>query len=216
METEETEFGVRLYTILHMENETNFIAIHNFVMPNLSAFGSASQSGYGVNWHVPIDDHSHWVYRVQFERHVPIDKERIKRMRAINPDFRRTRVRANRYLQDRDEMKSGGSFAGLGTSFPEQDACVTEGAGLVQDRTQEHLGYNDQCIFAARQVLLRAIRAVEQGGEAPLACWDPAQNRVPGIVAWSRELPATEDYRAYTHDTVRAVTNAGQPQLVDG
>jgi phthalate 4,5-dioxygenase len=216
METEETEFGVRLYTILPMENDTSFIAIHNFIMPNLSAFGSASQSGYGVNWHVPIDDTVHWVYRVQFERQVPIDKERVKRVRAINPDFRRTRVKANRYLQDRDEMKNGASFAGLGTSFPEQDACVTEGAGVVQDRTKEHLGYNDQCIFAERQMLLRSIRTVEQGGEAPLACWDPAQNRVPGIVAWSKELPSSEDYRAYTKETERAVTEAGQPQLVDG
>jgi phenylpropionate dioxygenase-like ring-hydroxylating dioxygenase large terminal subunit len=214
METEPTEFGVRLYTILPIDAETNFVAIHNFVMPNLSAFGSASAHGYGVNWHVPIDDSSHWVYRVQFERVVPIDKERIRRVRGINPDFRRTRTRANRYLQDRDEMK-GQSFAGLGTSFPEQDACVTEGAGLIQDRTQEHLGYNDQCIVAARQMLLRAIRTVEQGGEAPLACWEASENRAPAIVAWSRELPASVDYRAYCKETERDV-RACQPELVDG
>ena len=107
------------------------------------------------------------------------------------------------------------SFAGLGTSFPEQDACVTEGAGLIQDRTQEHLGYNDQCIFAARQMLLRAIRTVEAGGPAPLACWDPARNRVPGIVAWSRELLASEDYRAHCKETERVVTSAGRAQLVE-
>jgi phenylpropionate dioxygenase-like ring-hydroxylating dioxygenase large terminal subunit len=214
MEIEETEFGVRLYTILPQENGNNYVAIHNFVMPSLSAFGSASQDGYGVNWHVPIDDVSHWVYRVQFERHVPIDAERIKRLRAINPDFRRTRVKANRYLQDRDEMKANRSFAGLGTSFPEQDACVTEGAGLIQDRTQEHLGYNDQCIFASRQVLLRAIRTVEQGGQAPLACWDPSENEVPGVVSWTRELPGSVDYRAYTREDERAVIASGRPQPI--
>ena len=48
----------------------------------------------------------------------------------------------------------GRSFAGLGTSFPEQDACVTEGAGLVQDRTQEHLGTSDLMIARTRQRLL--------------------------------------------------------------
>jgi len=216
IETEETEFGVRLYTVMPTEAGTNFVAIHNFVMPNCSAFGSGSTNGYGVNWHVPIDDTSHWVYRVQFDRTSPLDQERIRRARAINPDFRRTRVRANRYLQDREEMNTGGSFAGLGTSFPEQDACVTEGAGLIQDRTQEHLGYNDQCISVGRQVLMRAIRTVEEGGEAPMACWDPSENEVPGLVAWSKELPGTEDYRAYCHETVRAVTAVNETQLVKG
>jgi hypothetical protein len=206
LETEETEFGVRLYTVLPVNADTNFVAVHNFVMPSLSAFGSASADGYGVNWHVPIDDTTHWVYRVQFERSQPIDHERIKRSRAINPDFRRTRNKANRYLQDREEIKSGRSFAGLGTSFPEQDACVTEGAGLIQDRTQEHLGYNDQCIALARQVLLRAMRAVEQGGAPPIARGSDTDNGVPGIVAWSKELPVSVDYRAYCQERERAVT----------
>ena len=47
-----------------------------------------------------------------------------------------------------------------------------------------------------------------------MACWDPAQNRVPGLVAWSKELPTSVDYRAFCHETEdpekvrRAVRNA--------
>jgi hypothetical protein len=204
METEETEFGVRLYTVLDMGGAKNFVAVHNFVMPSLSAFESRSPDGYGVNWHVPIDDTIHWVYRVQFDRTAPIDHEAIKRSRGINPDYRRPRTKTNRYLQDREEMKTQ-TFAGLGSSFPDQDACVTEGAGPIQDRTQEHLGYNDRCIVAARLMLLRAIKDVQEGLDPPLVVRDPALNRVPGIVAWSKELSGSADWHAICKDSGLAV-----------
>lgn len=102
-------------------------------------------------------------------------------------------------------MKRGETFAGLGYSFPDQDACVTEGAGLIQDRTTENLGYNDKCILAERVMLLRAIRIVQAGGDPPLFVRDPALHRAPGIVAWSQELSSAADWRAECREMELAV-----------
>ena len=174
MEIEVLEFGVRLYSTTETANGGQQVGSHYFIMPNLSAFGFQSDGdGYGVNWHVPIDDTVHWVYRVQFSRDAPLDHESIRRSRLSPSDP--VRNRANRYRQDREEMKSA-SFAGLGISFPDQDACTTEGAGPIQDRTQEHLASTDKCLVAGRLMLLRAIRALQAGQDPPLFTRDPLCN----------------------------------------
>ena len=69
-------------------------------------------------------------------------------------------------------------------------AARPQGAGPIQDRTQEHLGYTDKTIAAARRALIRAIRAVEAGGEAPGVARDPAQNDFSGIGATKDIVPA--------------------------
>jgi hypothetical protein len=43
---------------------------------------------------------------------------------------------------------------------------------------------------------------------------DPSLNEVPGIVAWTRQLPGSTDYRAYAKDTERAVTASGRAEAV--
>lgn len=174
MEIEVLEFGVRLYSTTETPNGGQNVGVHYFIMPNLSAFSFQGYGdGYGVNWHVPIDDTVHWVYRIQFSRDTPLDHEAIRRSRLSPSDP--VRNRANRYQQDREQMKAE-SFAGLGTSFPDQDACVTEGAGPIQDRTQEHLASTDKCLVAERLMLLRAIRALQQGQDPPLITRDPIDN----------------------------------------
>lgn len=174
MEIEVLEFGVRLYSTTEAPSGGQNVGVHYFIMPNLSAFSfQGNGDGYGVNWHVPIDDMVHWVYRIQFSRDALLDHEAIRRSRLSPSDP--VRNRANRYRQDRGAMKAE-SFAGLGISFPDQDACVTEGAGPIQDRTQEHLASTDKCLVAERLMLLRAIRALQQGQDPPLFTRDPHDN----------------------------------------
>jgi len=202
METEETEFGVRVYTVIPVEPDENLVALHNFVMPNLSAFSTGTTvDGYGVNWHVPIDDTHHWVYRLQFDRSHDLpqraDRQAHRGMDVLDNGYIRERTLANRYQQDREEMRSGRSFAGLGYDFDVQDACVTEGEGPIQDRTAEHLGYADQGVIAARKLLLRAIADVQEGREPPNVQRDPLTSRPPGIVALSELAPRDVDWRTY-------------------
>jgi hypothetical protein len=198
LETENTDFGVRLYTVIPMGDDEVSVSLHNFVMPNLSAFGAGSRSGYGVNWCVPIDDTHSWVFRTLFDRERLADRDSIREGRAsLASGFQRTRNRANRYLQDREEMRDF-SFAGMGTHFADQDACVTEGMGPIYDRTEEHLGNCDRAIVAARLMLLRGIKDVQEGRDPLSVVRDPAANRTPQIVARGGDvLPQSADWRTY-------------------
>ena len=118
------------------------------------------------NWHVPIDDERHWKYMLVFSREAPLDKEKFRRRYAAEIDSNYWPVRnpTNRYLQDRAEMKNK-TFAGMGLFFAEHDLFATESMGPIRDRTQEHLGHTDKAIIAARRLLLKMIRKMQQDGE---------------------------------------------------
>jgi phthalate 4,5-dioxygenase len=201
-ETENTEYGVRLYSVTETANGEKQVGIHHFLMPNLSAFSfQGGGDGYGVNWHVPIDDTVHWVYRVQFSRDTPVDHEAIRKSRLAPSDP--VRNRANRYRQDRDSMNEA-SFAGLGISFPDQDACVTEGAGPIQDRTQEHLASTDKCLVASRMMLLKAIQDLQQGKEPPLFTRHAANNPEIRLVTAGIRVPPGADWHAHVREQLVA------------
>src|SRR5579871_3134959 len=218
METEETGFGVRVYTAIPVEPDETLVSLHNFVLPNLSAFSTnTTPDGYGVNWHVPIDDTHHWVYRLQFDRthEVPqrTDRKAHRGLDVLDNGYVRERTLANRYLQDREEIRSGRSFAGLGYDFDVQDACVTEGEGPIQDRTAEHLGYPDQGVIAARKLLLRAVAEVQAGREPPHVLRDTMATAVPGLVTMSELAPRSVDWRSYCRTRIAASQAA--PALIE-
>ena len=73
------------------------------------------------------------------------------------PAYEPKRNRANRYGFDAAEQKTG-TFAGVGYDFNVHDTMIIEGAGAIQDRTKEHLGYTDRPIIAGRRQLLAAAR----------------------------------------------------------
>ena len=188
IETEETEFGVRIYAIRPLDPERNFIKITNFIYPNLSAI-TGDADGYGINWHVPIDDTHHWKYNITLRRTRPVGARERGQGRTADTGYLPIRNKANRFLQDRESMKTT-FFSGLGGDFLADDGCVTQGAGPIQDRTQEHMGYTDKGIAAARRALIRAIRTVQAGGEAPAVVRDPAANDFGGIGARKDVVPA--------------------------
>ena len=115
-----------------------------------------SGDGYNLYWHVPIDDTHHWRYDIVFRRSAPMEEKDIRRNQEIldelTPDYRPKRNKANRYLQDRESMKTW-SFSGMGRIFNVQDSAIVEGSGPIVDRT---LGIprpqrqSDYCPRAAR------------------------------------------------------------------
>jgi hypothetical protein len=130
--------------------------------------------------------------------------------RSLNADLTLKRNKTNRYLQDRSTFDV--SFSGLGPDFLIHDTCAIEGPGPIEDRTQEHLGYTDQGIIDARRQLLRAIEAVQRGGEAPGVVRDPRVDRAPNLVVRSDALlPASVDWHHYWSDDriVPELTTAG-------
>ena len=81
--------------------------------------------------------------------------------------------------------------------FAAQDLCVVEGAGIIQDRTKEHLVITDAPIVMCRKVLQKAIQDVKEGGDPAHVIRDPKLNRFPEIVATYGVLPDSVDWKEY-------------------
>jgi phthalate 4,5-dioxygenase len=104
---------------------------------------------------------------------------------------------ANRYLQDREAMKTK-TFAGMGHGFQAHDAFATASQGTIQDRTDEHLVSSDKAIVAARKLLGKAIRDVQEGRDPAHVAREPNQNHFPHLLVISDMIPATSDWKDYT------------------
>jgi hypothetical protein len=164
-EVELTDYGLRSYKIRQCPGADHYyLFMTEFVLPNFTTFFGQQyrdDGTFSVNWHVPIDDERHWKYTFIFSRTGPIDKGMTRRQRAeVTPDYKSTRHKGNRYLQDRASMK-GDSYSGIGFNFQVQDLCVTEGMGPIGDRTLEHLTSMDRSVVLSRKVLLMAIRDLQ-------------------------------------------------------
>ncbi|MGH7835475.1 MAG: hypothetical protein ACREQK_17665, partial [Candidatus Binatia bacterium] len=199
VDVELTDFGVRIYTVRPLEAGKAYLRVSYFILPNLSAFpGQTGGEGYSVNWHVPIDDTHHWKYTFVFSSGAPLDGRLINRERSeLTSDYRLLRNEGNRYLQDRESMRTK-TYAGMGHGFQAHDAFATASQGAIQDRTTEHLVSSDKAIVAARKLLERAIRDVQEGREPPHVIRTPDQNLFPHFLVISDMIPATADCKEYT------------------
>jgi hypothetical protein len=179
----ETNFGMHLYAVRKVTEDQHFVKVRSFIMPNAGAVGSRGEAGYVVNWHVPIDDEHHWRYSILFSRDVPIDDQSMQRERAgVTHGYRLVRNKANRYQQNREEMRSE-TFIGLGRSFTVHDTWATESQGPISDRGAERLGYTDRGVVFMRRLMLQAIKDVEEGREPLGVVRSPEANRFPDLVA---------------------------------
>jgi hypothetical protein len=165
----------------------------------LSAFpGQTGGEGYSVNWHVPIDDTQHWKYAFIYSSGSPLDKAVVARERSdLTSDYRLIRNTANRFLQDREAMKTK-TYAGMGHGFQAHDAFATGSQGTIQDRREEHLVSSDKAIVAARKLLEKAIRDVQEGRDPAHVAWEPSQNHYPHLLVISDMIPNTSDWKDYT------------------
>jgi phthalate 4,5-dioxygenase oxygenase subunit len=199
LDVELTDFGLRIYTVRRLENDKVYVRVSYFILPNLSAFpGQTGGEGYSVNWHVPIDDTHHWKYIFVYSAGAPLRKDIVGRERSdLTPDYKLIRNEANRYLQNRESMKTK-TYAGMGAGFQAHDAFATASQGAIQDRTEEHVVSSDKAIVAARKLLEKAIRDVQDGREPPHVIREPSENRFPHLLVVSDMLSNTSDWKEYT------------------
>src|SRR5581483_11939548 len=155
-----------------------------------------------------LDDTHHWRYDMVFRRSAPMEEKDIVRNQEIldelDADYRPKRNKANRYLQDRESMKTW-SFSGMGRIFNVQDSAIVEGSGPIVDRTREFLGPSDRAIIAARRQVLRGIREVEAGREAPHVARSPERNRYPDLTVISEVLASGADWRTHWKNRLAAL-----------
>jgi phthalate 4,5-dioxygenase oxygenase subunit len=205
LDYDETSYGFRIFAARGAGEGRSYIRMTNFIMPNCSAFEGSplvdprrgkmrDNLGYQMNWHVPIDDTEHWKYMILYSHETPIDQDFIQNIvfADIGKDYRLARTAANRYLQDRAEMK-GRSFAGLGSSFWAHDKFAVEAQGVIVDRSEEHLGATDRPTLAMRRQLLRAIEDVQEERDPLFVEREGQPNALATMSVVSKEMPNTTD-----------------------
>jgi nitrite reductase/ring-hydroxylating ferredoxin subunit len=111
--------------------------------------------------------------------------------------FRLAQHKDNDYLIDRAAQRTQ-SFSGI-AGIHQQDQAVTESMGPIIDRTHEHLGSSDAMVIRTRRRVIRAARALLDGGVVPPGVDEPQVYRCrSGGVVLPRDanwLDATKDLR---------------------
>ncbi|MFN4281369.1 MAG: Rieske 2Fe-2S domain-containing protein [Alphaproteobacteria bacterium] len=208
--TEPTSVGMRIYALHNAPNGRKYLRVNNYVYPTgATPSTSAGEGGYQGRWYVPVDDYSHFRFEFFYSHEKPLDKERLRNNRAENvgPDLRHVRRIENRYMQDRQLMKTG-HFTGMGMHFPSQDAFAIETQGPIQDRTKENLGSSDVVIASVRKTLFKAIKQVEEGKEAPGLIRTRADNPFADFVCTSGYIEDHEDGPSFCRRLLASKTAA--------
>lgn len=199
---EEAGFGLRIYSVRKAANAGQYVRITNFVLPNCGAFvgdpvvdpsKNIKARGYSLNWAVPIDDHNHFKYVVNYRIDGPIDLDYMQRVYADidrGNNYTTPRNAANRYMQDRASMDR--IFSGMGENFFDHDKFAVESMGPVVDRSLENLASTDRAIIAARRRLLSAIEDAVQGRDVPGATHDHARNPLADMVVCAEMIAADQ------------------------
>ncbi len=198
IDIEHVGYGMRIYALHNSPKGGKYLRVNNYVFPNLACPTTSTKSGYQGRWYVPIDDESHCSFEF-FYRAEPLDKTALKQFRKdnVSADLRHMRRAENRYLQNRDEQKQDISYTGMGHYFPAQDCFAVETQGAIQDRTQEHLGSTDVVIIEARKALLKAIRDIQEGRDAPGLVRDPEARFYADFVCQATFIEDHEDGPAF-------------------
>jgi phthalate 4,5-dioxygenase oxygenase subunit len=177
---ETTEYGYRYAGIRPLGDEGTYVRAYHFVMPFTQirpaqfTRGGRTAADYrptiaGHFW-VPTDDENCmvWNWHYSFGDEPLSEAERSMTGGGNSADdvdqkFRKLRNRDNHWLIDRAAQKTE-TFTGI-LGINTQDHAVQESMGRMVDRSKEHLGPADKAVIAARQLLLKAVETVEDGGD---------------------------------------------------
>jgi phenylpropionate dioxygenase-like ring-hydroxylating dioxygenase large terminal subunit len=193
---EHVSYGTRIYALHNSPMGGKYLRVNNYAYPCVAIpTTSTGDAGYQGRWNVPIDDYNNSHFEFFYRHAEPLDKDALRKLRSENvgPDNRHVRRLENRYLQDRESMKGDGVFSGMGNYFPAHDCFAAETQGPIQDRTQEHLGSTDIVIIEIRKALLKAIKQMEETGEAPWRIKDTTENPFGDFVCVSTFVGENED-----------------------
>ncbi len=199
IEVEPAEFGMRTYAVRNTGPDKKYVRTSYFIMPDIFVFPEASGlNGWTVNLQVPVDDTHTYKYQLTYCRDQALDLEKLRAAYEANifPDYRLKRNQSNRYMQDREEMKTK-TFTGMGVTFGVHDAFVTESSGAIRDRTGEHLYSSDIGLVVYRKLLKKGIQDVQEGREPPRVPIEPDTGRIPYIQVIAKIVPGSFNVKEY-------------------
>lgn len=174
LEIEDTAYGFRYGAIrqpLAGADTHRYVRTTVVVAPSFVCIASPSGRGH-FEAYIPMSDRRTMFYSVHYRTDGPFEDEDRRGVLEwygarpgvdVDDDFRKVRNRENGWLQDRERMRLGASYTGL-FGILNQDHAAVESMGPIVDRTKEHLGPTDVAVIRFRRMMLRAAKAVENGG----------------------------------------------------
>ena len=212
-----TDYGYNYVSTRQMGGGDTYVRLYHYVMPfqqmrgGIHEFSGERRKSPALDGHIwaPIDDYTTYVYNWHhtYDDTTPVDqahRDATEIFYGRGPDdmipgtYRLKKNKANDYMIDRRLQKEK-VFTGI-TGINTQDFALQEGMGPIVDRSREHLGSTDRAIITMRAMLLRAIDAVEKGGEAPGA--DPQTHR--DMRPFDHFVKAGQDWREVFAPEIRA------------
>lgn len=192
IEVEPAPHGLRVFALRELSEEARHLRVTNLVFPNAFVVPFGGEKVF-CQWHVPIDDETHYWYMIFYDFQQETDKETLLAQRLQNvtvPDYRPTRNRDNNWGFDAAEQQSL-TYTGMGLDINVHDQWAVESMGPIQDRTVERLGVSDRAVTANRRLLLRAIKVQEAGQPTPgLAVDEASAAELRGPLAVDTVTPA--------------------------
>jgi len=185
LDVQTTGYGFRYAGIRPLGGDARYVRSYHFIMPftqirpqQLDWRDDSYTPTIGGHFWVPMDDENcmvwNWLYSygeqplANAEADFSLAGNGFEDADPAN-NFRKIRNKDTNWDIDRRAQRTQ-TFTGI-QGVNTQDHAVQESAGPIVDRTREHLGPADRAIIVARQLLLRAIQTVEDGGE-PLGAND--------------------------------------------
>lgn len=178
---EETDFGLRLTALRHMENGLTHVRVTNQIFPGAVCIPMSREMTI-TQWHVPVDDETCYWYSMftSFDRPVDKDTMRAQRLKEHSlPGYAPLKNRRNNYGYDPEEQAAR-TWTGMGFDINVHDQWAVEGMGPIQDRTEEHLASTDIGIVRYRRLLQAAMDDLATGDEAALPMLDRDAARIAG------------------------------------
>lgn len=178
IEVESTDYGLRVFAVRDLGQQIHHVRITNLMFPNAFVVPFGNTKVF-AQWHVPIDDHTHYWYMILYDFAEQTDKETLWNQRISEvtlPEFRPVRNRSNEWGFDVAEQQTL-TYTGMGLDINVHDQWAVESMGPIQDRTVERLGVSDRAVTANRRMLLRAIEDHEAGLPTPGRPTDDASAR---------------------------------------
>jgi len=169
IEVDETDYGLKLTALRHLEGGQTHVRITNQIFPQAICIPMSREMTI-TQWHVPIDDETCYWYAMFTSYAAPVDKDLMRAQRLKEhrlPDYAPLKGAHNNYGYDAAEQASE-TYTGMGLDINVHDQWAVESMGAIQDRRQEHLGKTDVAIIRYRRMLRAAIAAVKEGREEAL------------------------------------------------
>ncbi|MBV8083581.1 MAG: aromatic ring-hydroxylating dioxygenase subunit alpha [Chloroflexi bacterium] len=203
LDVDVSDYGYMYAGIREVGDVETYVRMYHFVMPftqiRPQQLGGRDRTEFhpivaGHFW-VPMDDHNcmvwNWRYSYGGEainKDPDVEHQAGRAPSDQLPNFRKKQNRDNDWLIDRQAQKTDTFtvIAGINT----QDHAVQESMGPIVDRSKEHLGPADKAIITTRQLLLKAIKTVQDGGDPP-----GLADSYYGLRAQERVFPRDADWR---------------------